>query len=424
MKQILAFASLFGLIGCAYQETGTEIEGLPRINPDAEAVSYINGRWLSEVGGDLVFVEGARHMDNGVFVGQPPENAKVVDLQGRFVVPPYGEAHNHSVDGPGTRTTAERYMSQGIFYYKNPNSIYSLTEPGLPLWSKAATLDVTFSYGGLSKDEGHPETLYRMLNGWGLYTEIDVEALDGEAFFEVTTLDSLTGKWPSIIAQEPDFIKLYLLEHDLEDNEGLTEPVFREAVRLAQERNLPTTVHVETVQDLALAVDAGATEAAHLPAYNLGTAKSELQSRLSDELIETMADKGFIVVTTVNVTQGRKYSDEEMKVVTDRQADNLLRLYQAGVPLAIGSDSFQQTAWNEVLSLKKLGIFDDATLFQLWIETPKLSIFPGRAIGKLTPGYEASFLVLDCNPLQAIDCSQTIELGVKQGVTVIPSQTN
>ncbi len=418
MKQLLAMIAIGGLLGCT--QLGADVENIARVNPNGEAVSYFNGRWLSDSPGGLKFVEGVRHIDQGVFVDEPPKNARVVDLKGRLVVPPYGEAHNHSVDGPDTQAAAERYVAQGIFYYKNPNSIFSLTEPGLPIWSKATTLDVTFSYGGLSKDEGHPETLYRMLNGWGLYKEIDVEELDGEAFFDVTSLDLLAEKWPSITAQNPDFIKLYLLEHAQDKNEGLTEVVFREAVKLARDKNLPTTVHVETVQDLALALDAGATEAAHLPAYSLGTARVEVQSRLPDELISEMAEAGFIVVTTVNVSQGRDYSEEDMKVVTDRQADNLRRLHRAGVPLAIGSDSFQQTAFDEVMSLKKLGVFDDATLFELWIETPKLSIFPRRAIGKLLPGYEASFLVLDCDPLEKIECSQSIRLGVKQGETVIP----
>ena len=102
-----------------------------------------------------------------------------------------------------------------------------------------------------------------------------------------------------------------------------------------------------------------------------------------------------------------------------RQADNLKRMHAAGVPIAIGSDTFFQTAWDEVKTLRALAAFTDAELLTLWVETPALSIFPNRKIGVLAPGYEASFLALACNPLQDIECSQQIQLGIKQGITLI-----
>ena len=51
----------------------------------------------------------------------------------------------------------------------------------------------------------------------------------------------------------------------------------------------------------------------------------------------------------------------------------------------------------------------------LWIRSPGLSIFPERAIGALEPGYEASFLALDCDPTAKIDCAIEIRHRVKSG---------
>ena len=87
----------------------------------------------------------------------------------------------------------------------------------------------------------------------------------------------------------------------------------------------------------------------------------------------------------------------------------------AGVSIAIGSDSYFQTAWNEIQSLKALQVFADEELLALWIRTPALSIFPGRAIGSLEPGYEASFLALDCDPTVRIACAIEIRHRVKGG---------
>ncbi len=413
--------SLIGLsfvlaAGCTSEPPPAEQGQLTaRINPEAGPTVYTNGLWYTEAADSIEFVAGERYAENGIFVLQRPDDATVIDLGGAFVVPPYGEAHNHSVDGPGTEATAERYLAEGVFYYKNPNSIYSFTEPLLEFWARPETLDVSFSYGGLSTDEGHPEPLYRMLIGFGMYAETDPDDLDGNAFYDVTTIGQLDERWDRVLAAEPDFLKLYLLQYDAEDSAGLSEVVFRDAVRRADAAGLRTTVHVETVQDLALAVDAGATEAGHLPAYDLSIAEDPERSRIPDALIDQMAAQGFIVVATTNVSQGREYSGEDLEIVMDQQADNLRRMTAAGVPIAVGSDSYFQTAWNEIQSLKALSVFTDEELLALWVRTPALSIFPGRAIGALEPGYEASFLALDCSPSSNIACAIEIRHRVKNG---------
>ena len=48
------------------------------------------------------------------------------------------------------------------------------------------------------------------------------------------------------------------------------------------------------------------------------------------------------------------------------------------------------------------------------------AIFPGRKIGKLAPGYEASFLVLDLDPLASYDNVKRIRMRVKQGEILEP----
>lgn len=341
----LIVLSLVLTVGCTF-ESPTDVtlsaelgQLTARINPEAGPTVYANGLWYTEAGDSIRFVAGERYADNGVFVAKRPDDATVIDLGGAVVVPPFGEAHNHSVDGPGTEAASEKYLAEGVFYYKNPNSIYSFTEPMLDHWAGPDTLDVSFSYGGLSRDEGHPEPLYRMLLGFGMYSDTGADDLDGNAFHDVTTIEKLDDKWERILATGPEFLKLYLLQHDTADSTGLSEGVFREVVRRATARGLRTTVHIETVQDLALAVDAGATEAAHLPAYDLSIAKDPERSRIPDALIAKMASQGFIVVATTNVAQGREYSEKDLKIVTDRQADNLLRMKAAGVAIAVGSDS-------------------------------------------------------------------------------------
>jgi imidazolonepropionase-like amidohydrolase len=62
-----------------------------------------------------------------------------------------------------------------------------------------------------------------------------------------------------------------------------------------------------------------------------------------------------------------------------------------------------------------LGVWSDAELLHMWgVETPR-TVFPSRRIGRLEDGYEASFLVLDANPLDTLDALRDIRLRVKQG---------
>ena len=52
--------------------------------------------------------------------------------------------------------------------------------------------------------------------------------------------------------------------------------------------------------------------------------------------------------------------------------------------------------------------------FKFGIET----IFPKRKIGRLSEGYEASFVVLRENPLENFDSIKDIQLRFKQGVFI------
>ncbi len=62
-----------------------------------------------------------------------------------------------------------------------------------------------------------------------------------------------------------------------------------------------------------------------------------------------------------------------------------------------------------------------AQLLRLWVETAPVSIFPNRAIGKVQPGYEASFMALECDPTEDFDCVEKIEMRIKEG-TVLKSE--
>lgn len=396
---------------------------VPRLNPEAPTSAYLDGLWYEADEAGVRFVPGDRYSVAGVFTAIRPEKVdRTIDLAKAHVVPPFGEAHNHSVDGPGTVAAARRYLKQGIFSYKNPNDVASVAEAGRPVFNKPESLDVAFAHGGLSVDEGHPEQLYKYL---APMMGLDAKALDGQAFFAVPTPESVARRWPEILKGRPDFLKLYLLDAKGEGRgkaQGLSPETFRRAVALAGEAGLTTTVHVETAADLALAVDAGATEAAHLPGYSWAEGLGADAYRVPDDLARRMSERGFLVVTTTVVTVDRPTPTpeavERKRQIQALQVENLKRLHAAGVPLAIGSDSYSKTALDEARNLRKLGAFSDRDLLRLWVETAPRSIFPRRSIGRLSPGHEASFLVLTADPTEDFARVEAIKLRVKQGLVL------
>ena len=131
--------------------------------------------------------------------------------------------------------------------------------------------------------------------------------------------------------------------------------------------------------------------------------------------------RGIVVIPTASLTSlvpGRADSVEVAARRVDLVRRNLRMLMQHGVRIAVGSDWYGQTAAREYAALRRLGLWNTRELLELWSETTPQSMFPRRRIGRLTDGYEASFLVLRANPLTDSTALSTITTRVKQGCLV------
>lgn len=94
---------------------------------------------------------------------------------------------------------------------------------------------------------------------------------------------------------------------------------------------------------------------------------------------------------------------------------NLRMLMKHGVKIAIGTDQYRRTTDTETNYLRGLELFDNLTLLKMWCETTPQTIFPNRKIARLEEGYEASFLVLEMNPLDDLDHLDSIDMRFKRG---------
>jgi len=422
----------------------------PHPEPSAapDVLELQNGRWFDGRG----FEARTLYSVGGLLVRERPAAVdRTLDLAGGFVVPPFAEAHNHNVHD-GADAALRKYLEQGVFYVKNPNSLPRTTTSIRTKVNRPDGIDVLFAGGGLTASGGHPVDLVRQNLGRGFWSEADG---DGGFLFAIDDAADLAQSWPAIRAQPRDFLKIYLLyseEHAQRRADdaflgwrGLDPGLLPEIVRRAHAEGWRVSAHVETAADFHQALAASVDEVNHLPGFRPLLAESGLAQLLgqlreyepstyaiSEEDARTAGGRGTVVVTTLGGLLReveRIPFDDPRRAAADGAMElvlaNLERLRRHQVRIALGSDEYdldEGTVVDEFLALHRLGAFAAAELLRIWCEDTARAIYPGRKIGKLEPGYETSFLVLGADPLEDPMRVRDIRLRVKQGRVLEPGR--
>jgi hypothetical protein len=393
---------------------------------------FANGNWFD----GQKFVRRTFYSVGGLLSRKRPGHVdRAFDLSGKYVVPPFGEAHNHNLDWSSDERFArinKMYLEAGIFYVKNPNSLLRSKQPTSARINLPTSVDGILSNGGLTGSGGHPTEIVIPQRGF------KPEDGEGGFYYVIDNATDLERKWPIIMAGKPDFIKTYLLYSEeyakrkddkaYDGWKGLDPAILPEIVRRAHHDGLRVSTHVETAADFHAAVAAGVDEINHLPGFrpernDIANYTNLSRYKISEADAILAGKKQIVVVTTIgeaiDQTFNEKLSEPDRLAVRSMLVQNLHLLRKYRVPIAIGSDNFRQTALAEALSLSKLQAFDNLTL-KMWTEATAATIFPKRKIGYLKDGYEANFLVLTGSPLVDFANVKRIELRVKQGEPLQP----
>lgn len=440
-RAALFFTGLALLVGCAPRLAGTApTASFPTVRRAGDPPNYEfrNGYWFD----GRRFRAATVWTVYGRLTNRRPEPVdSVIDLSGRYVVPPFGEAHNHNAVSSDTGI-AHRYLAAGIYYVKNPNNFARDRDAAAGRFNVPTSIDVTFANAGLTGPGGHPIDLVRRNIARGIWTPED-----GEGAFYVTLASpvDVETKWPAIVASKPVFLKTYLLFSEeyaqrLADStttgwRGLDPTLLPLIARKAHAAGLRVSTHVETAADFRAAVHAGVDEINHLPGFRPEGNDPKAYERL-DRYRLTLADaraaagRHVVVVTTVSevleILDGLIRQNGPAAAAAGQAREmivgNLRVLRDAGVQIALGSDRYRSSSVAEAFALRATGLFSDTTLLRMWSTVTPHTIFPKRQIGVLDPGFEASFLVLDGNPLADFEHVRRIQLRVKQGFLLPPPQ--
>lgn len=408
--------------------------GSLRAAEPAPITHFTHGLWFN----GTTFVPNDFYAENGILTHKPsrPTDITTVDLHGGYIVPPYGDAHEHNFDGlSGMPALTTEYLGDGIFYAQGMADTTGGANEVLKahLVNTPQTVDVTYAHGCLTGINGHPKEIYESIaNGfWYPASEAQRQQViashlqEGHAYWEIETLADLDAKWPRILAAKPQLIKIILSKsEDYANNKdqlgnGLNPDLVGPIVTRAHAAGLKVAAHIDTPADFHVSLINGVDEMGHMPGYGIGAHDKIADYRLSDADIQLAAKHHIKVQATAGLGVTDQTPAADLEPRKHSQIDNLTRLKAAGVPILIGSDRYGMDSLHEADYLQSLGVWSNLEMLRMWSITTPQTIFPKRKIAALEPGYEASFLVLAADPLKDWSATHTITDRWKQGEHIV-----
>lgn len=419
---ILAVAAVFA-VACRRPPEAHEARSATATAAHAAPVTELRGgRWFDgrEFAARTMWIAGDRFLE-----ARPDRADAVIDLRGGFVVPPFAEGHNHWIEPALVDTYVQVHLHAGIFYVKDQLTAPAFHDQMRAALDRPTSVDYISAHQGFTGPNAHPMELVEQLVGLGVLPPTWRETRgEGDTLFAVASEADIARAWPRLMAGHPDFVKVFLIHSDeyaaRRDNPALSpkdrgiDPALVPAiVSRAHAAGLRVSAHIENAHDFHVAITAGADDIAHMPFV---AAANRDSYRLADADLRAAAARRVSIATTLEWIDDARPDDPRLEVVRD----NLARMRRAGNAIVIGTDLFRTTATTEVDRIAALHLMSNLELLRTWCEATPRAMFPGRRIGRLEPGAEASFLVLRSDPIANIAATHEIAMWFKQGQRLEP----
>lgn len=414
---LLAFVLLLTCLG-----SSLTVGHAQAASPQQKSYQFTNGQWFDGKG----FRRRTFYSINGVLrLKKPATIDEVIDLKNGFVIPPFAEAHNHWLEPQRVDEYIQNYLRDGVFYVKDESNLPYIVSQFRDKLNRPTSVDFVTAMQGFTGSGGHPLEVIRQFKEMGvLPKEWSERDFDGKAVMIVDDAKDIPSRWSLLLESKPDFVKAFLnysgpgetRKGDAKKT-GLDPKLLPEIVRLAHKAGLYVSVHISTAADFHNALVAGADEIAHLPFIDFEKALGNEHFLISETDARFAAKRGVRMITTLGWLEDLKSENPQQaeEARTQVVVPNLRLLKRNGVKLLVGSDQFRETSLPEILLISSLNVFTKLELLKMSCEVTPQAIFPKRNMGFLREGYEASFLVLDGNPLTNFEQIKNIRLRFKQG---------
>src|SRR5450631_108528 len=396
------------------------------IGPPLPTYAFVNGRWWT----GREYVSRIFYSINGELSARAPGVVDdVIDLHGGYVIPPLAEGHNHWIEPKKIDEYIACYLADGVYYVRDMANIPMLVQQFRDKVNLPTSVDFETAYLGFTGPGAHPVEATDQFVAFGVLPKEWKPDYDKQAAFVVQTDSDVDERFPLLLKMNPSYVKVFVQYSEeyakrLRDpstygnHRGIDPRLLPHLVKLAHAANLKIAAHVYTVEDYRTALAAGVDELAHMPAGGSEPAYPLAHFKLTPADVELTKRRGVLVDTTTQdalSTDNGEDLEWKKQVRSEVIIPNLKLLKQYGVPLIVGSDEFSHSPLHEIFMLRDTGVFTNAELLNLDVQTTAQAAFPDRKVGRLADGYEASFLVLERDPVENLDNLASIVLRVKQG---------
>ncbi|MFT4713385.1 MAG: imidazolonepropionase-like amidohydrolase [Candidatus Azotimanducaceae bacterium] len=364
---------------------------------------------------------------------------EILDLKGKWVMPGLNELHTHSggnrglngaSESIGTPAIAERLLSVGVTslldLFSDEKTIFNHRQDQRD--GKTSGADIFASLSCLTAPKGH-------CTEYGILTRT------------MSSPEEATAVVKDLALSKPDVIKINYNQFGRLPN--IDKATLSAAISEATKSGIKTVVHINSLEDIRDAIEAGANAVTHLPRKKLITAGlARLMAKQHVAAIPTLATRtdwiDFIVepdilstpmaqrLTTTEIlnsyAERRKTISEDLKQSMLHKNEMYYRstkiLADAGVMMLTGSDGGNSgtiqgySVHRELVKMVRSGL---STWQALSASTTNAGIFLNRQYG-VNAGDEANLVILSASPIEDISNTQRIEYVIHHGkVVVAPS---
>lgn len=375
-----------------------------------------------------VLIKGERILEAGA-ICPIPEDAKVLDLQGSYVIPGLIDAHTHF----GGSISFERPPHTGRFVsYDYAQHREAALQWGVTTVRSAGDFmpDIIeirelansgqirspriFTAGRMIQATGgHP---------WNTVFFQNPETAAHELIFADLETD-LEREVSKLVEDGVDWIKLYISEDDVihwpQKLPRLSDCQLRKATDTAHRLGKPVMAHVDNFDGMRLALDAGVDSIEHTlnNGANHGLSADEI-------ILNRLVKQGVWVVPTMVATKYHDGSIPQAEPVMPRLICEVGKLIQAGVKLGVGCDSgipmvpYGKCVHEELQLLCQAGMTPAQALYAATHGNAVLLGWSDQ-IGTFHPGSYADLIVLGSDPYADISNTQDIQMVLQSGKIVI-----
>ena len=349
------------------------------------------------------------------------EQVKIIDGTGKTLMPGLIDCHVH-IQGLNNRSDqdsdrfleeqiptifSERVLPYGITTIKDicapKHFIYKLRDQiksGKIIGPELLAVGPNFT-----APDGHPANTLGGNNPW----------IRKEMALEVSTSEEVSAGIDELKAAGVDFLKFtyqggdyWYFDEKLQIRK-LDKALMKQIIIEGKEKGMLTTAHVFYKEDVRELLEAGI--------YGIEHGILDEQIELGDDIIRLWKESGAHFVPTINAMT---YEKEPMRLVNS--IHNLKVLYDAGIPIAMGTDNMLEMLCGDV-EHKELAYYVEAGLTPMqaiMLATKNGAEHLGVADrkGMVKPGMEADLILLEKNPAENISNMQSIDMVFLKGKIV------